>query len=274
MRPTQNMARRIKSVNITVDAETNEKVFGNILKAFKESKAKQSAVSRLNMWRIIMYGAENRKVKVAIVVIMFIVLLGLVPFNGTTAWARAANGATAALARLKAMVLGKELHGTEHVERQVDKTAKILTKSVVYSSPDISSLEDFLSKRNIFFVRAGSGNAKYAVISSDVVIALEEFLQSSDGYDIVASPTVLTYAGGEAMIAIVNTAGAAISALQDESGHLRLDFAFHNGQNGCEISQIELARGEALLISGIRTGQNESSDRLMTVLVLPEIIQD
>jgi hypothetical protein len=80
------------------------------------------------------------------------------------------------------------------------------------------------------------------------------------------------------MIAIVDTAGAgtgaAISAVQDESSRLKLDFAFRNGQDGCDISEIELARGEALLISGIRVGQNAGSDELMTVLVLPEATQD
>lgn len=221
-----------------------------------------------------MKSIKIRKVKVAIAVIVLMIPLGLVPFNGTTALGRITNGVTSTLARLKAMVLGEELPEAEHVERQRDESVKILTKSSVYSSPEISSLEDFLNERNINFVSGDSGDAKYAVIPSDKVAALQEFLQSSDSYNFVASPNVLTYAGDEAMLAIVNLAGVAITALQDENKQLNLNFAFHNVEDGCEVNGIKLENGEALLISGIRTRQNEISDKLMTILVLPEVIQE
>jgi hypothetical protein len=274
MRPIEDVARHVKNVNIIVSPEVNKKVFDNTMQAFRQSEAKQSPLPERTMWRVIVQGARSRKLKVAITVIVFIALLGFVPFNGRTAFGRIADELAITMARLKAMVLGKELHETEHVDRQINRTVRILTKSCVYSSPDISSLERFLSERNVALVAGDSGNAKYAVISFEVVAALQRFLKSSDTYDIVASPSVLNYAGAEAMIAVVNTAGAAMSAMQDEEGNLRLDFAFHNGQDGCDISQIELARGEGLLISGIRTIQHESSEELMTVLVLPEVIQD
>lgn len=267
MKPAENIEKLIRNIEIDTNSKMDEAVLNNVLEAFEKSEGTKSAVPQPNIWRTIMKSIKIRKVKVAIAVIVLMIPLGLVPFNGTTALGRITNGVTSTLARLKAMVLGEELPEAEHVERQIDKSVKILTKSSVYSSPEISSLEDFLNERNINFV-------SYAIIPSDKVAVLQEFLQSSDSYNIVASANVLTYAGDKAMIAIVNTAGAAITALQDENKQLNLDFAFHNGQDGCEVNGIKLENGEALLISGIRTGQNENSDELMTILVLPEVIQE
>jgi hypothetical protein len=274
MKPADNIEEFFKSASISTNPKADETILNRLTMVREEATDTKPAITKPNIWRTIMNGVKNMKVKVAIAVIVLIVFLGIVPFNGTTALGRVANEVTATLSRLKALVLGEELPETEHVERQIDKTVKILTKGSVYSSPDISLLEDFLNERNISFVPKDSGGAKYAVIPSDEVAALQEFLQSSDGYNILASPTVLAYAGQEAMIAIVNTAGAAISTVQDENSRLKLNFAFHNGQDGCDISGIELARGEALLISGIRIGQNEGPDKLMAVLVLPEVVQD
>lgn len=274
MKPADNIEEFCRSASISTNPKTDETILNRLLMVREEATDARPAFAKPNIGRTIMKGAKNVKVKVAIAAIVLIICLGLVPFNGRTALGRVADGVTATLSRLKALVLGQEPPETQHVQRQIDKTVKILTKSSVYSSPDIWSLEDFLNERNISFVPEGPGNAKYAVIRSDEVAALQEFLRSSDSYNILASPTVLAYAGQEAMIAIVNTAGAAITALQNENKQLTLSFVFYNGQDGCDISEIELARGEALLVSGIRTGQNEGPDKLMTVLVFPEVMQD
>ncbi|MHC4478895.1 MAG: hypothetical protein ACYTEL_24975 [Planctomycetota bacterium] len=272
MKPADNIEEFCRSASISTNPKTDETILNRLIMVREEATDTKPAFAKPNIGRTIMKGVKNVRVKVAIAAIVLIILLGLVPFNGKTALGRVADGVTATLSRLKALVLGQELPETEHVARQIDKTVKILTKGSVYSSPDISSLEDFLNERNISFVPDDSGTAKYAVVRSDEVAALQGLLQSSDSYNIVASPTVLAYAGQEAMIAIVNTAGAAITALQNENKQLTLSFVFHNGQDGCDISKIKLAGGEALLISDIKILQNESSDRLMTVLVLPEVM--
>lgn len=274
MKPREKIEKLIKKMRYEATSEAYNKVLGAFLKAVDEHKKQKSVLTEPNIWRIIMNSIKIRKVKVAIAAIVLMILLGLIPFNGTTAFGKIANEITTTLARLKALVLGEELPEAEHVERQIDESVKIRTKSRVYSSPEISSLEDFLNEQNISFVSGDSGTAKYAVISSDKVAALQEFLQSSDSYNTIASLSVTAYAGQEAMIAILNSAGAAITALQDENRQLNLNFAFHNRQDGCDISEVKLASGEALLISGIRTSPNESSDKLMTILVLPEVIQE
>jgi hypothetical protein len=197
MKPADNIEEFFRNASISTNPKADETILDRLTMVREEAIDTKPAFSKPNIWRKLMHSAKNRKVKVAIAVIVLIVFLGLVPFNGTTAWGRVGNGITATLARVKAMVLGEELGKTEHVERQIDKTVTIRTKSRVYSSPDISSLEDFLSERNIGFVPDGSGNAKYAVIRSDEVAALQEFLQSSDSYNGVTSPTVTAYAGDE-----------------------------------------------------------------------------
>ena len=269
MKSLKDITKIITKFNVKPRPEMRSKVLDEALEI--QRNRKQENTSGTDTWRIIMKSIKIRKVKVAIIAIVLMILLGFVPFNGTTAFGKIVNGTASTLARLKAMVLGEELPEAEHVEQQIDKSVKIATKSRVYSSPEISSLEDFLNERNISFVSGDSGTAKYAVIASDEVAALQEFLQSSDSYNMVVSPNVITWAGQSAMLAIVGTAGAAVTVLQDENKQLILDFAFHNGQDGCEVNGIELANGEAFLISGIKSGNDETSDELMTILVLPEV---
>ena len=201
------------------------------------------------------------------------ILLGLIPLNGTTAFGKIAHEITATMARLKAMVLGEEVPEEENVERKIDESVVILTQCRGYSSSKISSLEDVLNEWKIIFVLENSGDAKYAVIPPDKVAALKEFLQSSDNFNDVISLNTLTHAGEKAVIVISNTAGAEITALQEENKQLQLDFAFHNGQDGCDIEGINLETGEALLISDI-SSKGEASDDLITILVLPEVTQE
>ena len=55
MRPTEDIEKRIKNVNIVIDSESNKRVFSNILQAFEESTAKDLApADRPNIWRIIL----------------------------------------------------------------------------------------------------------------------------------------------------------------------------------------------------------------------------
>jgi hypothetical protein len=213
-----------------------------------------------------MNSVKSRRVKMAIAIIVLMVCIGIVPINETTVFGEIADNVTSTMARLKAMVKGEEVSEAENTNRPIDKSIIIHTKSSVYSSPKISSLEDFLLGQNISFNPVTSGTGKHAVIPSDIVAALQEFLQSSDSYGLVASPSILAYSGQEAMIAIVNTAGAAITA-QQHGNELNINFAFHNGQDGYDINEIELKNGEALLISGIKN----DIDDLMTILVLPEV---
>lgn len=215
---------------------------------------------------------KSRIIKLAAAAVIAMIGLGLIPLNGTTVLVQIIKNATSVLTRLRILVQNENLPAAEHVERQIDKSVKILTKGSVYSSFEISLLENFLNEQSINFISGAFENVKYATIPSDKVDTLQEFLKSQGNYKIVTSLNVLAYAGQEAMIAIIKVAGVAITALQDENKQLNLDVAFHNGQDGFEITQIKLKNGEALLISGIVTRQDESPDKLVTILLFPEVI--
>ncbi len=269
----KEIKRRFEAIS---SFKTRPEVAERDLERVRQMLTKQSSQQETrppNFWRIIMNSMKIRKVKVAIAVVVLMILLGLVPFNGTTAFGKIANEITTTLARLKAAISGEALTEAEHVERQIDKSVKICTISRVYSSSEISSLETFLNEQDIYFISAGSGNAKYAVIPPDKFADLRKFLRSSS-INMVSCLKVLTYAGQEAMLFIPNTMGVAVTILQDGNEHLNLDFAFHNVENGCEVNGIKLANGEALLISGIKGSKDETPDDLMTILALPEVKQE
>jgi hypothetical protein len=88
VKPTEDIERCIKNVNIVIDAESNNRVFGNILLAFKKSKAKLSAPTEPNAWRIIM---KSRISKLAAAAVIIIAVLVVVHFVGSpvesVAWA-------------------------------------------------------------------------------------------------------------------------------------------------------------------------------------------
>ena len=273
MRPKENIKKIFKKLHFSASAKLDEKIYDEISRAVAETENNKSAQYELNIWRIIMDSIKIRKVKVAIAVIVLMLLSGLIPFNGTTALGKIVNEITTTLTRLKAAISGEALSEAEHVERQIDKSVKICTTSRVYSSSEISSLEAFLNEQDIYFISAGSGNAKYAVIPTDKFADLRKFLRSSS-INMMSCPKVLTYAGQEAMLFIPNTMGVAVTILQDGGEHFNLDFAFHNVEDGCEVNGIKLANGEALLISGIKSSKDETSDDLMTIIVLPEVKQE
>jgi hypothetical protein len=54
VRPTKDIEKHIKNVNIVIDSESNKRVFSNILQAFEKSTAKELAqADQHNIWRII-----------------------------------------------------------------------------------------------------------------------------------------------------------------------------------------------------------------------------
>ena len=269
----ETIKKLAKKITIDKTAIDHARILTDAQAALQKSKKTNQAAPLPNIWRKIMNNTKLRKVKVAITAIVLMIVLGLIPFNGTTAFGKIANEIPTALERLKALISGQELPEAGHVERQIDKSVKICTTSRIYSTSDIASLESFLNEQNIRFMTAGSGNAKYAVIPPDKFADLRQFLRSSS-IDVVSCLKVLTYAGQEAMLFTRdtrNTVGVAVTILQDENEQFILDFAFHNVEDGCELNGIKLANGEALLISGIKNGKNETSDDLMTILVLPEV---
>ena len=71
MRPTEDIEKRIKNVNIVIDPESNKRVFSNILQAFQKSTAKDLApTDRPNIWRMTFRNPLTKIAVAAVVIIL------------------------------------------------------------------------------------------------------------------------------------------------------------------------------------------------------------
>ncbi len=77
MRPTEDIEKRIKNVNIVIDSESNKRVFSNILQAFQKSTAKDLVpTDRPNIWRTIFRNPLTKLAAAALIIIAASLFLG------------------------------------------------------------------------------------------------------------------------------------------------------------------------------------------------------
>ena len=70
MRPTEDIEKRIKNVNIVIDSESNKRVFSNILQAFEKSTAKDLApTDQPNIWRMIFRNPLTKLAAAAVIIV-------------------------------------------------------------------------------------------------------------------------------------------------------------------------------------------------------------
>lgn len=70
MRPTEDIEKRIKNVNIVIDSESNKRVFSNILQAFQKSTAKDLApTDQPNIWRMIFRNPLTKLAAAAVIIL-------------------------------------------------------------------------------------------------------------------------------------------------------------------------------------------------------------
>ncbi len=70
MRPTKDIEKRIKNVNIVIDSESNKRVFSNILQAFEKSTAKDLApTDQPNIWRMIFRNPLTKLAAAAVIIL-------------------------------------------------------------------------------------------------------------------------------------------------------------------------------------------------------------
>lgn len=70
MKPTEDIEKRIKNVNIVIDSESNKRVFSNILQAFEKSTAKDLApVDQPNIWRMIFRNPLTKLAAAAVIIL-------------------------------------------------------------------------------------------------------------------------------------------------------------------------------------------------------------
>jgi len=81
MRPAENIENLIKNAEMDTNANTDEAVLGDVLKAFEKSKSKKSAAIEQNIWRIIMKSRITKLAAAAVIIIAM--LIGINHFGGS-----------------------------------------------------------------------------------------------------------------------------------------------------------------------------------------------
>ncbi len=87
MKPTKDIEKRIKNVNLVINTEVNKNRYGHILQAFKKSKAKESVAKQPNIWRIIMKNKITKITTAAVIVLAVIFSITIMDKSVASAYA-------------------------------------------------------------------------------------------------------------------------------------------------------------------------------------------
>jgi hypothetical protein len=92
MRPTDNIHKLIKKLNVKAGPELDSRIHDDISKALAEPKQTQPALIQPNIWRIIMKSRITKFVTAAVIIVA--VLIGINQFTGSIDLAKPAYGIT------------------------------------------------------------------------------------------------------------------------------------------------------------------------------------
>jgi len=125
VRPTEDIEKRIKNVNIVIDSESNKRVFSNILQAFEKSKAKDLArTDQPNIWRMIFRNPLTKLAAAALIIIAASLFLGRgrhIP-SGPTAEPRIIAQSTVKKMSLMSLRMAYQRGGFDALDRQFRDT--------------------------------------------------------------------------------------------------------------------------------------------------------
>lgn len=129
MRPTKDIEKRIKNVNIVIDSESNKRVFSNILQAFEKSTAKDLApTDRHNIWRMIFRNPLTKLAAAALIIIAASLFLGRgrhTP-SGPTAEPRIIAQSTIKKMSLMSLRMAYQHGGFDALDRQFRDTLDVI----------------------------------------------------------------------------------------------------------------------------------------------------
>ena len=141
MRPTEDIEKRIKNVNIVIDSESNKRVFSNILQAFEKSKAKESTPTGLNIHRIILKSPISKLAAAVIIVAIsfFVIHQGPDEQAGTTTVSKATKSPVEMMTALS-LERAFRRGGIKAVENQCEQALKLLgSRTASLSSKELLS---------------------------------------------------------------------------------------------------------------------------------------
>ena len=87
MRPAENIENLIKNAEMDTNANTDEAVLVDVLKAFEKSKNKKSVLIQPNIWRIIMKSKITKLAATALIIIAVVLAISLWDKSTPTAYA-------------------------------------------------------------------------------------------------------------------------------------------------------------------------------------------
>ena len=125
MRPTEDIEKRIKNVNIVIDSESNKRVFSNILQAFQKSTAKDLApTNQPIIWRMIFRNQLTKLAAAAVIIVAVGLFLGRgrhTP-SGPTAEPRLIAQSTVKKMSLMSLRMAYQRGGFDALDRQLRDT--------------------------------------------------------------------------------------------------------------------------------------------------------
>lgn len=128
MRPTNQIEKRIKNVNVVVNARTNKRVFSCISEAFDKSKGKKPAATKPNVRKIIMKSRITKLAAAAVIVIAvgFLVIHTRPRPQTRTDGASQAAKTPGEMLTVLSLNIAYRQGGMDAVEKQYEKAFKIL----------------------------------------------------------------------------------------------------------------------------------------------------
>ena len=129
MKPTEDIEKRIKNVNIVIDSESNKRVFSNILQAFEKSTAKDLApTDQPNIWRMIFRNPLTKLAAAVVIIVAAGLFLGRgrhIP-SGPTAEPRLIAQSTVKKMSLMSLRMAYQRGGFDALDRQFRDTLDAL----------------------------------------------------------------------------------------------------------------------------------------------------
>jgi outer membrane lipoprotein-sorting protein len=122
MRPLENIEKLIKKLRYKTDAETHDRVLGNVLQTLDEHENKKSGVIKPDLWRTIMNSKTRKFATAAAILIAAIITLHFIagPFGATsTVYAEVAERLHKALTMTYTATTTTPLEGIPDMEMEV-----------------------------------------------------------------------------------------------------------------------------------------------------------
>ncbi len=86
MRPTENIEKLIKNINIDTNAKIDEEVLGDVIEAFEKSKVKKTSAIEQKIWRIIMKSRMTKLAAAAVIIVAVIISITFLDKSVTPAY--------------------------------------------------------------------------------------------------------------------------------------------------------------------------------------------